>query len=132
MRDQLFNMVQKMQTNDKKCLLKRSPLSTTGYLSAKGIARLCVAFYLTLNAKHPLKYKKIPFWNLLVWRTTEIILNLFMRLSYYWAVLPMAGQSVFSHLCRKTNTRRKEDRRSGTEETMFSHIISYDFPLHEW
>lgn len=22
--------------------------------------------------------------------------------SYYWAVLPMAGQSVFGHLCRKT------------------------------
>ena len=42
--------------------------------------------------------------------------------SYYWAMLPMAGQSVFGHLCRKTNTRRKEDTRSGTEKRC-SHIL---------
>jgi len=92
-------MVQKMQTNDKKCLLKRSPLSTTGYPSTKGIARLCVAFYSTLNAKHPFKYKKIPFWNLLVWGTTEIILNLIIRLRVITGLCCLWQASRFSVIC---------------------------------
>lgn len=56
----------------------------------------CVAFYLTLNAKHPLKYRKIPFWNLLVWGTTEIILNLIIRLRVITGLCCLWQASRFS------------------------------------
>jgi len=37
---------------------------------------------------------------------------------------------VFGHLCRKTASRGTEGTRVWYQETMFSQMVSYDFPLH--
>ena len=38
--------------------------------------------------------------------------------------------SVFGRLCKKTVPRGREDTRVWYRETMFSQMVSYDFPLH--
>ena len=59
---------------------------------------------------------------------------IFWELELFTGAPPFQGcpviNSVFGRLCKKTVPRGREDTRVWYRETMFSQVVSYDFPLH--
>ena len=81
-------------------------------------------------------WRRRPYWCLktLKRRPCWCPKPIFWELNSLLGPSPFQGcpviNSVFGRLCKKTVPRGREDTRVWYRETMFSQVVSYDFPMH--